>query len=62
MFNNNSENSNKKENKPQINPNKIGWRAINMLFFVVTLVFILFYISLRSYWPDLNGSLKVETG
>ncbi len=41
------------------NPNGIRWRVINIFFFLVTLIFILFYISLRSYWPDLNGSLKI---
>ena len=58
----NNKHSDRNRRNLQINPNRMGWRVINMLFFVVTIVFILFYISLRSYWPDLNGSLKVETG
>ena len=62
MLNKNNQNSDKNRSNPQINSNGMGWRVINMLFFVVTLVFFLFYTSLRSYWPDLNGSLKVETG
>lgn len=59
MLNKNNRNS---DRNSKINPNGIRWRVINILFFFVTLIFILFYISLRSYWPDLNGSLKVETG
>ncbi len=47
---------------PGTNPNKLGWRIINILFSIVISVFILFYVSIRSYWPDLNGMLKVETG
>ena len=46
---------------PRTNPNKLGWRIINILFFIVISIFILFYVSIRSYWPDLNGMLKVET-
>ncbi len=60
MLNNN--NSDRNCSNPRINPNGIGWRVINILFFVVILIFNIFYISLRSYWPDMNGSLKVETG
>ena len=59
MLNKNIKNS---DRNSKINPNGIRWRVINIFFFLVTLIFILFYISLRSYWPDLNGSLKVETG
>lgn len=59
MLNKNNRNS---DRNSKINPNGIKWRVINILFFLVTLIFILFFISLRSYWPDLNGSLKVETG
>ena len=44
------------------NPNGIIWSAIIFSFFIVMLLFLLYYLSLRSYWPDLNGSLKVETG
>ena len=60
MLNNN--NPDRNCSNPRINPNGIGWRVINILFFVVILIFNILYISLRSYWPDLNGSLKVETG
>lgn len=61
MINKNNNAPNKNFSKSKMNPNGIAWRVINMLFFVVTLIFILFFISLRSYWPDLNGSLKVDT-
>ena len=49
-------------NKNNRNPIGIWWGVVNILFFLVTLIFILFYLSLKSYWPDLNGGLKVETG
>lgn len=62
MINKNNKGSDRIFSKPKMNPNGIAWKLINLLFFVVTLFFILFFVSLQSYWPDLNGSLKVETG